>query len=185
MSGMDEAQRQSFQKRIQRISAGGSNTMRPNQVATLAGAQGRSGTRRNATKAQKAALRKLQGKRKRKTQDGRIAGAIAALMVGGASFLVGRAAAHRLTEKGGVFTQDLAGVPVALFGDLAIAAVLAFVLSQVFGFSTRLSRGAVVAGFAAMMAGESYLMRAYPDLFTALFSESYVTSAVAAPIALL
>lgn len=184
MSSMAEVQRQSFQKRIQRINAGGANTMRPSQLAAFSEAQGRSGTRRHATKAQVAALRKLQGKKK-KSQDGRIAGALVALMVGAASFIVGRAIAYRLTEQGGVFTQDLAGVPVALFGDLAIAAILAFVLAQIFGFSTRLSRGAVVAGFAAMMASESYLIRVYPDLFTALFSESYVTSALATPITLL
>ena len=184
MSSMAEVQRESFQKRIQRINAGGPNTMREAQLATYSDTHGRSGRRRGATKAQQAALRKLQGKKK-KSQDGRIAGAIVALMVGGASFLAGRAVAYRLNEPGGILTQELAGVPVALFGDLAIAAVLAFVLTQVFGFSTRLSRGAVVAGFAAMMVAESHLVRAYPDLFTALFSESYVTSALATPIALL
>lgn len=184
MTSMADVQRQSFQKRIQRINAGGPNTMRPNQVAALSEGQGRSAARRGATKAQQAALRKLQGK-KSKPKKGRLAGAILALLVGGASFLAGRAAAYRLSEPGGVFAQDLAGVPVVLFGDLAIAAVLAFVLTQIFGFSTRLTRGAVVAGFATMMAAEAHLIRAYPDLFTALFSESYVTGALATPIALL
>lgn len=183
MTSMAEMQRESFQKRLQRINAGGPHTMRQERIDALS-SPNRNGTSRRATKAQEAALRRLQGKKK-KSQDGRIAGAILALMVGGASFLAGRAVAYRLSEPGGVFTQDLAGVPVALFGDLAIAAVLAFVLAQVFGFSTRLSRGALVVGFAAMMAAESHLVRVYPDLFTTLFSESYVTGALATPIALL
>ena len=184
MATMADMQRQSFQERIQRIQKGAPNTIREGQLAALTEVQGRSSAGKRTAKAQEAALRKLRGDIKPRGRN-RLSAVMLALAVGAASLVAGRAVAYRLSAEGGILAQDVAGIPAVLFGDVAIAACLAILLTRFLGFTSRPSRVAVVIGFAAMMASETFLVRAYPDVFSAVYSESFVASTLAAPVALL
>jgi len=56
---------------------------------------------------------------------------------------------------------------------------LALIFSWTFGFSGKLRKLAVIAGFTAMMIGEIHVIERFPELYANFFSKAYVAEALA------
>ena len=108
-----------------------------------------------------------------------------ALIVGAFAFLAGRVAAFHMFTAQGLFQVELpeAVWRIELWGDIAIAAVLALML----GWTLKLTQGArktaLLLGFAGMMSAEVLVMQQFPDIFAQVYTPAYVTATVSQPVA--
>jgi hypothetical protein len=180
LGGISEQHRQTFEARLARIQNGGPNTMGTLHVGP-----------RDEVRASEAKVVEKAHAKARKTRSRRgspLATVLllpVALALGALSVFVGRVAAYRLFTDDGIYPMTVAGVPAEMFGDIAIAAVLAMVLAWTFHLTWGMRRVALVAGFIAMMVGEVNLMQSFPDLFATFFSDTYVAGMLADPPATL
>ncbi len=177
MDSLAERQRQGFQDRLVRITEGGENCMGHVHVGPREEIRAR-----DAKAAKKALSKRARKSRRRGSPVATFVLLPVALAVGAGSMLVGRVAAYRFfTDDGPYAATTLAGMDASLVADVGIAAVLAIVLAWALHLGFGMRRLAVLAGFVAMMTGEAELMKQFPDVFTAFYSESYVASVLANP----
>ena len=180
MGSMADIQRDGFDSRISRIKAGNS----PNSMGRIEVGP------REEVRAHEA--RKKKGKHVRRVKmvtgpqesfGSMLLSVPAALIVGAAAFIGGRIAAfHMFTDQGLFQVEVPASVwRIELWGDLAIAAVLALLL----GWMLKLNRGArktaLLLGFAGMMSAEVLVMQQFPEVFEQVYTTSYVTATIAKP----
>lgn len=100
-----------------------------------------------------------------------------AALVGALSFFAGRVAAFHAFTGEGLYLVELPVWRIELWGDIAIAAVLALLLAWTLRLNHGIRRTAVLLGFAAMMGGELLLMQEYPEVFERFYTPTYVTAA--------
>jgi hypothetical protein len=178
MASMSELHRQSFEDRLARIRQGGPNTIGEVHIGPREEVRARDA---------KAAVKVLQSRKKKRR--GSIVSTLLVLPVAAAlgafSIFAGRVAAFQLFSEEGLYSVALAGVPATMFADILIASVLAMVLAWTFHMTYGLRRVAIIGGFVAMMTGEFMLIQEYPEVFSAFFSDTYVTAVLANPPATL
>ena len=188
MGGMSiaSAQRSGFDERLGRINAGGPNTMGKMLVGP--------GEEVRAKDAKKAAkqMKKRAAKKARAVRTGDTAGDIMAfpfaLLIGALCVVAGRVASWQFLTPGGpmadqiTLPEQVASLPLPLFADLAIAAVLALMLAWAFKWTSGLKRLGVILGFGAMISGEVFLVQMFPDIFANFYAADYVASAASASL---
>jgi hypothetical protein len=170
------AQRQSFEDRVKRIGTDGPNTMGEVHIGPRDEETARSGEATNSVRM------------KRKRKNVRIAEGSnyvmvpVALIIGALSVFAGRAAAYHLFADGGLMPMAVpvpALEPYTDYAQFLFAALLALIFTWTFGFSGKLRKLAVIAGFTAMMIGEVHVIERFPELYANFFSKAYVTEALA------
>lgn len=177
--GMAQAQRQSFEDRLARISQGAPNTMGDVHVGPVDEEAARGNRRRSAN------VVRVKPKKAKEAKTTSGAASIllipVAALIGAISMIAGQAAAFHFFQDGGEFPLTLpeaASViePYLIYANFAIAAVLALIFSWAFGFSGFLGKLAVIGGAAAFFYYQPEIIERFPDVFTAFFSEGYVAA---------
>ncbi|MDJ1008698.1 MAG: hypothetical protein QNJ13_12850 [Paracoccaceae bacterium] len=173
---MAQAQRDGFDSRIDRIRTGNSpNVMGRVEVGP-----------REEIRANQQGKRKVRKVRMGTARPAESLGSLMftvpmALLIGALSFFAGRVAAFHLFTGQGMYQVDLPVWRIDLWGDIAIAAILALLLAWTLKLNHGLRRTALLLGFAGMMSGELLLMQEYPEVFERFYTPSYVTAAAAEP----
>ena len=108
-----------------------------------------------------------------------------ALLVGALAFALGRAGVFHFLTPEGRFPIDISGfappVPLMLWADVALAAVVAVILAWMFHLGYGLRRLGVLLGFAAMMAAEPLAVEQAPEIWAMAYSDGYVRETLARP----
>ncbi|NRB00266.1 MAG: hypothetical protein HRU32_10655 [Rhodobacteraceae bacterium] len=176
MTSLAEQQRHGFQERLARISAGGPNTIRQIHVGPSEEVRARPSKKRATTKKAKPA---------KPFRNGSVAGDVllAPIAIGFGAFavFVGRAAAFQLFSDDAPYAFQFAGMPSTMFMDVVIAGILLTLFGLCFHLTYGLRRAFLLAGFVAMMVGESVLLQKYPTVFQVFYSDAYVSSTLANP----
>ncbi len=170
MTRMAELQRRDFVDRIHRIQKGGPNT----QGTIYAGP------------AEAGGVQYTQPSKNRKPRGSFLKELILlpfAVVVGAVSMLAGRAGSYHIQAQPEMVPAQYAEL-FAVSADWVIAAVLATILAWSFRMGHGLRCVALVAGFLAVMLGETMLVERAPDAFAAVFSPEYVADMQTMPNAL-
>lgn len=176
MASLAEKHRKSFEDRLSRIQHGGPNCIGEVHVGPREEVRAR-----DADKARKSVAKAAARARRRGSPLVTLLLLPIAAALGAVSVFAGRVASFQFFQDGGDYAFALAGVPSAMFADLMIAGVLAFLLAWSFRLTWGLRRLAVLGGFVAMMTGEFFVVERFPDVFAAFFSETYVAGILSAP----
>lgn len=170
------AQRQSFEDRIKRIGTDAPNTMGEVHIGPRDEETARSGKATNTVRMKK------KHKQVRIGEGSNFVMVPVALIIGALSVFVGRAAAYHFFADGGLMPITVpvpALEPYIIYADILFAALLALIFSWTFGFSGKLRKLAVIAGFTAMLIGEIHVIERFPELYANFFSKAYVAEALA------
>lgn len=176
---LSNAQREGFDKRIQKIRKGGSNTMGEVHIGPVDEAQVYGKKKGKATNTVR--LKKKNQKKVDLTSGATGTLAMLALLFGGLSMFVGQAVAFHL-YGGGImkltppeFAADYIQYAPFVFGGL---------LALAFGWTFRLMRGirflALIGGFYAVHHFQAELIQTFPGTYAGFFSKGFVETALAA-----
>lgn len=187
MGGMAKGaiDRSAFDQRLGRIRDGGPNTM--GKMLVGPGEEIRAKDARKAQARMKKEMRK-SFRRARGLSGGDFIAFPLAIAMGAIAVVAGRIATWQFLTPGGplaeriTLPEKVAVLPLPLFADLAIAAVLALMLAWAFSFATGLKRLGVVLGFGAMISGEAFLIQRFPDVFANFYQQEFIASASAQTI---
>ncbi len=164
MGSLSQRQQSHFTDRIRRIEQGGPNT----SGTIYAGIDGAEHRRR----------RKKRERVSGKGMLGRLFMLPFSLALGAGLMLVGRIAVfHALADPELIPPERLE--LFRLTADIGIATVLALLLVPLFSVGHGLRLVLFMAGFVAVMLGESTIISKAPGPFTSMFSEDYVQTAIA------
>ncbi len=169
------AQRQSFEERIKRIGTSAPNTMGEVHIGPRDEEVARSGKVTNTVRIKK------KNKHVRIGEGSNYVMVPVALMIGALSVFAGRAAAYHFFADGGLMPLTLplpALEPYIMYAHLLFAAILALIFTWTFGLSGKLRKLAVIAGFAAMLVGETHVIERFPNTYANFFSKAYVAEAL-------
>lgn len=177
---LSNAQREGFDKRIQKIRKGGSNTMGEVHIGPVDEAQVYGNKKGKATNTVR--LKKKNPKKVDLTSGATSTLVILALLFGGLSMFVGQAVAFHLYGEGGIlkltppdFAVDFIQYAPFVFGGL---------LALAFGWTFRLMRGlrflALIGGFYAVHYYQAELIQTFPGTYAGFFSKGFVETALAA-----
>ena len=169
------SQRQSFEDRIKRIGTGAPNTMGEVHIGPRDEEVARKGKHTNTVRIKK------KRKQVRIGEGSNFVMVPVAMMIGALSVFAGRAAAYHFFAEGGLMPLTLplpALEPYTIHAHLLFAALLALIFSWTFGFSGKLRKLAVIAGFAAMLVGEVHVIEKFPNIYANFFSKAYVAEAL-------
>lgn len=168
-----DSQRKGFEQRLSRIKKGGANTMGEVQIGPRDEATARSSRPTNTVR-----LKRKKAKSVNIGEGSNLVLAPIAAAVGGLAMFVGQAVEYHLFQPGGLFniSMPLELVQPALpYAHFAIAIALALALSWAFGLTNLIRRMAMIAAMAAVTAYQTQLVERYPGVYTAVFSETFVT----------
>lgn len=177
MGSMAEAQRDGFDARIDRIRTGNSeNTMGRIEVGPREEVRAEKKKKRRARKVRVGAAQPTES-------FGSLVIAVPlALAVGAFAFAAGRLGAFHLFTGQGMYLVEVPFPRVELWGDIALATILAVLLAWSLRLGHGIRRTALLLGFAAMMAGEVYVMEQFQNTFERFYTPSYVTATLAQPV---
>ncbi len=170
------AQRQSFEDRIKRIGTDGPNTMGEVHIGPRDEEIARTGKHTNTVRMKK------KNKKVRIGEGSNYVMVPVAMMIGALSVFAGRAAAYHFFTEGGLMPLTLpvpALEPYTIYAHIFFAALLAMIFTWTFGFSGKMRKLAVIAGFAAMLVWEVQVIEQFPDVYANFFSKAYVADALA------
>lgn len=181
MGSMADVQRGGFDDRITRIRSGSS----PNAMGRIEVGPREEVRAHEAKKRKGKHIRKVKLMAPRESFGSLLFSFPAALVVGAFSFAAGRVAAFHLLTPQGLYPLEIPPVVwrIELWGDIALAAVLALMLAWIFKMDRGPRKTAVLLGFAAMMSGEVFVMQQFPEIFERFYTPSYVTATIAKPVA--
>lgn len=174
------AQRDGFDKRIQKIRKGGSNTMGEVHIGPVDEAQVYGKKKSKATN--RVRVKKKKAKSVDLNSGSTMTLAILGVFFGGLSMFVGQAVDYHLYGAGGLagltppagFEEYMVYLPFAIGGMLALA----------FGWTFHLMRGirflGLAGGFGAVFYYQAELIQMFPGLYAGFFSKGYVNAALAA-----
>lgn len=181
MGSMADAQRDGFDSRITRIKAGTS----PNSMGRVEIGPREEVRAHEAKKRKGKHVRRVRMVGPKESFGSMVLNFPLALAVGAFAFAAGRIAAFHLFTQQGLYPLELPEWVwrIELWGDLALAAVLALTLAWIFQMGRGIRRTALLLGFAGMMSGEVFVMQQFPEIFERFYTPSYVTATVAKPVA--
>ncbi len=168
------AQRDGFDKRIQKIRKGGSNTMGEVHIGPVDEAQVYGKKKSKATN--RVRVKKKKAKQVDLNSGSTMTLALLAVLFGGLSMFVGQAVDYHLYGAGGLGQLT---PPVGL-EDVMIYARFLFggILSLAFGWTFHLMRGirflGLIGGFAAVFYYHTELVQTFPGTYAGFFSKAYV-----------
>lgn len=178
--GLANEQRDGFDRRIQKIRKGGSNTMGEVHIGPVDEAQV------YGKKKGKAKNKVMVKKRKQKnidlTSGSTSTLTILAVFFGGLSMFVGQAMDFHFYDARGLMqlTSPAIAEPYMQYAPFLFGGILALA----FGWTFRLMRGirflGLAAGFGAVFHYKADLIQAVPGLYAGFFSKEYVEAALAA-----
>jgi len=103
---------------------------------------------------------------------------VIAFLIGILSMVVGQAAQYHLFMEGGLFNVSVpveAVLPAIPYTHFIVGGVLAILFSWAFGLSNMVRRMSIIAGLAIAVVFQLELMERYPGIYSAIFTEAYVT----------
>lgn len=178
MGSMAEAQRDGFDARITRIRTGNSNNIMGRiEVGPREEVRAHEEAKRRARKV------RIGGAQRQESFLSLLTGVPLALLVGALAFAAGRLGAFHLFSGQGLYLVEVPFPRVELWGDIALATVLAFLLAYTLRMGHGIRRTALLLGFAGMMSGEIFLMQQFPDIFERFYTPTYVTATLNQPVA--
>ena len=174
------AQRDGFDKRIQKIRKGGSNTMGEVHVGPVDEAQVYGKKKSKATN--RVRVKKKKAKNVDLNSGSTLTLSILAVFFGGMSMFVGQAMNFHFYDAGGLLQMT---PPVGLEAYIQYAPFLfGGLLALAFGWTFHLMRGirflALAGGFGAVFYYQSELIQKVPGLYAGFFSQEFVQAALAA-----
>jgi hypothetical protein len=163
---MADAQKASFQNRLKTIDKGGPNT----NGQVLVGPQDDTDGKKKKTRAPRQPI-----------NVGRFFSdlftAPFAAILGAIAMLGGRVASFHMYQPGGAFPVELSLLDLGpLLADVLIGATLAVLLLWIFKVRRHLPRVGVLAGFIAVMVAEPAAVERFPDVFQAMYSDTYISA---------
>lgn len=171
-----DAQRAGFEDRLTRIKKGGANTMGELQI----------GPRDESQRGKSRPSNTVRIKRKKQKnvnigEGSNVVFGLIAVIVGGLSMMVGQATEFHLFQPEGLFTLSMSTetiAPVLPYIQYIVGGVLALALGWAFGLTNTIRRMALIAGLVGATVWHTELVERYPGLYTAIFSEAYVSERI-------